>query len=73
MSREDELRAVHEVYERLAARFPGVPMSRIQATVDEVHARLTGPVRDYVPLLVERQSRDILARAMRGPASAIAS
>ncbi len=29
--------------------------------VDAVHARLTGPVRDFVPLLVERESRDLLA------------
>lgn len=62
MSQLDERRAVEEVFRRLTALFPDVPPGQVRATVDGVHARLSGPVRDYVPLLVERQSRDILSR-----------
>jgi hypothetical protein len=49
---EDE--AVEQVYQRLVARFPGVPMATVRAVVQDVHASLEGRVRDYVPLLVER-------------------
>jgi hypothetical protein len=61
MSQLDEQRAVDEVCRRLVARFPEVSPGQVRATVDAVHARLTGPVRDYVPLLVERESGQILA------------
>lgn len=71
MSQQDERRAVEEVFRRLTALFPDVPPGEIRATVDGVHARLTGPVRDYVPLLVERQSRDILSSLQpQGPTAA---
>jgi hypothetical protein len=73
MSQQDEHRAVDEVVRRLAARFPDLPPGRIRATVDAVHARLTGPVRDYVPLLVERECRDILATSHPDNPSAAAS
>ena len=71
MSHLDEHRAVDEVYRRLVARFPQVSPGQVRVTVDGVHARLTGPVRDYVPLLVERESRQILtALSSTGPTAA---
>jgi hypothetical protein len=46
----------------LLAQFPTVPMATVRAAVQEIHARLDGPVRDYVPLLVERAAKDTLRR-----------
>jgi hypothetical protein len=61
MAEQDERQHLEDVCQRLATRFPYVPEARVRATVDEVYARFDGPVRDYVPLLVERETRDILA------------
>jgi hypothetical protein len=39
----------------------------VRATVEQVHARFDGPVRDYVPLLVEREARaQLTAMGRRG-------
>jgi hypothetical protein len=39
----------------------------VRATVERVHARFDGPVRDYVPLLVEREARaQLTAMGRRG-------
>jgi hypothetical protein len=57
----DEVEAVEQVYQRLVVRFPTVPVATVRATVQEVHATLQGPVRDYVSLLVERGARDRLS------------
>jgi hypothetical protein len=47
-----------ETVRDLGKRFPDVPDSVIAEHVHQAHARLTGaPVRDYVPVLVERQAR----------------
>ncbi len=54
-----------EVCRRLGAVFPHLPEGQIRATVEAVYSTLTGPVRDYVPLLVERESRDVLGGLTR--------
>jgi hypothetical protein len=61
MAGQDERQHLEDVCQRLSTRFPHVPKARVRATVDEVYARFDGPVRDYVPLLVERESRELLS------------
>lgn len=55
-----------EVQERLEARFPDLDPTVVQAAVQAVAAGITGPVRDYVPLLVERGARERLSRTVAG-------
>jgi hypothetical protein len=57
----DDNRELHEVdlvCARLAERFPHLSPESIRATVDEIHAGLDGPIRDFVPVLVEHLARD---------------
>ncbi|WP_344376446.1 three-helix bundle dimerization domain-containing protein [Agromyces tropicus] len=57
-SEADEQQAVEHVVDRLRERFPSVVDDRIRAVVDEEHHRFDGrPVRDFVPVLVERAAR----------------
>lgn len=49
--------------DHLVSTFPSVDPNTVRAVVDEVHGTFDGPVRDYVPLLVQRVSTDRL-RAM---------
>lgn len=53
-----------EVQERLEARFPELDPTVIEAAIRVAAAEITGPIRDFVPLLVERAARDRLARAV---------
>ena len=50
-----------EVVERLSERFPDVSREVVEAAVRVEHEGLDGPVRDYVPVLVEHAARDRLA------------
>jgi hypothetical protein len=59
--------AVEEVCQRLVLRFPTIPLATVRATVQEVHATLDGPVRNYVPLLVERGAKDRLSAIVADP------
>jgi hypothetical protein len=61
MSEIDELKAVEQICERLVARFPKVPIAIVQATVHELHVKLDGPVRKYVPILIEHAATDRLS------------
>lgn len=58
-------REVEGVMDRLTQAFPHLPPDLIRTTVQEVHARLTGPIRDFIPILVEQRSRDRLRAAAR--------
>ena len=49
-----------EVQQRLEARFPDLDPTVVEAAVQVAAAGITGPVRDYVPLLVERAARERL-------------
>lgn len=61
MNPEEEARAVDQVVDRLAQRFPDVPRAHVAAIVGEQHQRLEGnPIRDFVPVLVEHEARDRL-------------
>jgi hypothetical protein len=67
----DEHQALEHVKSRLAARFPEVPAEAVRLTVTDVHARFDGRVRNYVPILVEREAKDRLA-ALAAEASKLA-
>ena len=58
MAKETEAQAVLAVIVRLAGRFPDLDRSDIETVVAEEHAKLSdGPVRDFVPVLVERAAK----------------
>jgi hypothetical protein len=58
-----EDREIKEVVERLTARFPHEQPERIRAVVDAAHEQFAGhPIRDFVPVFVERVASDELIR-----------
>ena len=65
MDRTDELRALADVQARLQARFPSLDAEVVEAAVRLSHSKLTGRVRDFVPVLVEHEARDRRAFAAR--------
>lgn len=62
MTTDEERLALDHVCERLTARFPDISEDVVRATVREAYDELDGPVRAFVPLLVERESRELLSR-----------
>lgn len=64
---EREELGIDDVIDRLAEKYPGVDRRRIREIVDEEHHAFDGrPVRDFVPVLVEKSSKKrvkALARA----------
>ena len=67
MAHDDETRQVEMVADRLRARHPGHSPESIAAMVREVHAGYVhSPVRDFVPLLVERGVRERLRHSPDG-------
>ncbi len=79
MAREDEARALVAVINSLSERFPDMPRPDIESVVAEEHGNLNGgPVRDYVPLLVEHAAKKRLTkmaaevRVAGGPSSVLA-
>lgn len=62
MTSEPEIRTLLAVVDRLVERFPHTQRSVIEAVVAEEHRLLDGPIRDYVPLLVERAAKRRLAQ-----------
>ncbi len=46
---------IAQVADRLTSKYPTIPAQTVTAVVRGVHARFDGrPIREYVPLLVER-------------------
>lgn len=63
----DEEQAVADVIERLATRFPHLPKERVAEVVTATSAQFaSAKVRDFVPVLVEREAR---AQLEQTPAS----
>ncbi|WP_457256774.1 three-helix bundle dimerization domain-containing protein [Pedococcus sp. P5_B7] len=60
MDTHDEVAALGEVQERLSDRFPDLDPQVVEAAVRVAHSQLTGPIRDFVPVLVEHIARDRL-------------
>ena len=56
---DDELRALDEVLRRLTDRFPEVPAEVVSGIVQAERQRLDGrPIREFMPLLVERAAAE---------------
>lgn len=63
MGVSEELRALGEVVDRLAARFPALSREQIEEVVQQEHSMLdTGRVRAFIPVLVEHAARDRLSQ-----------
>jgi hypothetical protein len=59
---EREAAAISQVTERLHTRFPHLPAERIQDSVHRHYQALANArIRDYIPVLVERATRNELA------------
>ena len=54
--------------DRLRGRFPDAPPESIKKVVDEVHHQFDGrPIRDFIPVLVEREVVDHFMVRQAGP------
>ena len=62
---------IDQVADRLTSKYPTIPAETVSAVVRVVHARFDGrPVREYVPLLVERFSwQELGLLLLTGPIS----
>ncbi|WP_460722973.1 three-helix bundle dimerization domain-containing protein [Nocardia heshunensis] len=66
MPSTDEVRQLEELTDRLATRFPAITTWTITTIVREIHRGFDGrPVREFVPLLVERGAARKLVSAIR--------
>ena len=62
MGVSEELRALGEVVDRLAVKFPALSREHIEEVVQQEHSLLdTGRVRAFIPVLVEHAARDRLS------------
>ncbi|MEP6561392.1 MAG: hypothetical protein ABJD68_10015 [Nakamurella sp.] len=60
----DEARSLEEVVERLVARFADLPPETVRDIVKGSWDEFNGtPIRDFVPVLVERAARQRLSSA----------
>jgi len=65
MDRAAEMKALADVQVRLQEAFPELDADVVEAAVRVAHSQLDGPVRDFVPVLVEHAARDRLSFALR--------
>ena len=63
----DETKAIEHVVDELAADYRGTyDVDQVAAAVHTIHERFDGqPIRDFVPLLVERTAREELGTPQR--------
>jgi hypothetical protein len=58
-----EQTVIEQLVVRLTSRYPTSSQSTVATVVRDVHSRFEGrPLRDYIPLLVERNARSELER-----------
>lgn len=58
MDKSEEDRAIREVVDRLAKTFPQLPANEVEQAVTEARPEFDGnPIRDFVPLFVERSAK----------------
>ena len=63
IEKNSEKTAIGEVVERLTRKYPAVPPLAVVDIVDKMHAKFDGrPLRDFVPLFVERNAQAELAK-----------
>ncbi|QQS01872.1 MAG: hypothetical protein IPK37_05580 [Austwickia sp.] len=61
MRQRSESEAIRDVLEQLMVRFPDVPPEVVEAAVRTEHQALDGPIRDFIPLLVQKHAGRRLA------------
>ena len=70
MDQLQEDQAIAKVVDRLADRFPTLGRARVEQVVAETLGLLDGnPIRDYVPVLVERTAKNRLRHIEAGDPS----
>jgi hypothetical protein len=58
-----EQTVIEQLVDRLSARYPSVPGDKVAEVVNDRYARFDDrPIRDYIPLFVERAARSELAQ-----------
>ena len=58
-----EWSAIEQLVDRLRNNYPHVPADTVATVVHHTHAKFDGrPVRDFVPLFVERGAKEELTR-----------
>ena len=58
-----EQQIIDQLAQRLASVYTNVESDQVARVVNEEYSRFDGrPIRDYIPLFVERQSADRLSR-----------
>lgn len=63
MVQTDEATQIGEVIARVLANYPDCSTSDVAGVVQTLHAGFDGAkIREFVPLLVERAARDVLAQ-----------
>lgn len=66
---QNETDAIQHVVGRLGGQFPELPAEEIERTVhDKYESFADSPIRDFVPVLVERAARRQLAEQRTGNA-----
>ena len=61
MNQLQEGQGIARVVDHLARKFPALDRIRVEQVVDEAHFLLRGnPIRDYVPVLVQRTAKNRL-------------
>jgi hypothetical protein len=74
MDPDHEAQGIAAVIDRLAERFPGIDRASVESIVDRTHRELEGnPIRDYIPVLVDRTAKDRLRRIAAGHPTDLAS
>lgn len=71
MPQNSETTALLDLQHRLEMTFPSVASTVVHQAVTDSYAAMTGPIRDFVPLLVEHQARNALAATVRGDPAAV--
>jgi hypothetical protein len=70
---QEERAQIDAVERRLAQKYPDLPHYHVVGVIQHVYARFNrSTVRDYVPLLVERRAREVLARSVAALAAVAA-
>ena len=63
MDSPDEDKEMADIIERLSKQFPAVPQAEVATLTHEAHHVMDGrPIRNYVPVLVEREVKERLKR-----------
>jgi hypothetical protein len=58
-----EQTVIEQLVERLSNRYPAISRATVASVILETHARFDGrPLRDFIPLLVERNAKSALER-----------